>query len=443
MSQNSSFKAVTRALFSFVNADDWGESKRIVEAQPELLLTDEADLLLVRLLIQYADDPNTTRLLEEQRTLLQRCRREGIDAAFADLLRPSAMPDISPDLIVRLMSVESQEELTQLLTEHPELLPLIGAVPQAAPQQRTPDPPEEPIDLMDFIYGEPSSLDPREELAGKLIVFVYAQSRSERKAYLAQHPELLTDEALEVLLTLIEEEVDEDAVRTLREHHVLLVQARQNGLDEAFAEANLSRNTEIHSRIALVERLMGCDSPIAILELAAQEPDLLSDEMDALLQQGIADAYAPGIQDGEAIANRVKACQQILRQLRKTMAQTGKSPEQLVQSMRTRQESPHQRPKRPSQALLSAIEAFGSARSEAERKRIVEQKRDLLLSDAALQVFAHLLEQHKEDPRAVGTFTEDRDLLLRCRKEGIDAAFANRVARFSSKQGIPPKFSLN
>ena len=64
-----------------------------------------------------------------------------------------------------------------------------------------------------------------------------------------------------------------------------------------------------------------------------------------------------------------------------------------------------------------------------ESKRIVAQERHLLLTDAALVVFADLLEWYKEDADAIRDLTQHRDLLQRCRAEGIEAAFAPLISR--------------
>ena len=131
MSQNPSLEAIRQAIFSFVNADNWSQSKQIVEAQQDLLLVDEADVVFADLLAQYADDARVIRILSERRDLLQRCRTEGIDAAFADKLHP-AMPDIPDELMAQLMAIESEAQLTQLVTAHPELLPVLAAMQQKA-----------------------------------------------------------------------------------------------------------------------------------------------------------------------------------------------------------------------------------------------------------------------------------------------------------------------
>jgi tetratricopeptide (TPR) repeat protein len=77
---------IAEAVGSFINAQTWEECKSIVEAQRNLLLTDAADLILASMLEQRRDNANATTLLEERQELLARCRRDGIEGAFADHL---------------------------------------------------------------------------------------------------------------------------------------------------------------------------------------------------------------------------------------------------------------------------------------------------------------------------------------------------------------------
>src|SRR5215217_341006 len=82
---------IAEAVLAFVNAQTWAQSKQIVEDHRDLLLTDAADAILVGLLEQYSDNENAVRELEEHRALLLHCRRDGIDAAFAERLHPPAV----------------------------------------------------------------------------------------------------------------------------------------------------------------------------------------------------------------------------------------------------------------------------------------------------------------------------------------------------------------
>jgi len=73
--------------------------------------------------------------------------------------------------------------------------------------------------------------------------------------------------------------------------------------------------------------------------------------------------------------------------------------------------------------LLALLRDFINAPSWAASRRIVEGAPELL-SDEADALLARLLAQYHDDPRAVRILTEHRDLLRRCREEGIEAAFA-------------------
>jgi CHAT domain-containing protein/tetratricopeptide (TPR) repeat protein len=60
---------------------------------------------------------------------------EGTDAAFADRLHSRSTPDIPPELLARLNTIRSEDELRDLIKEHPELLPIIR---QIATQSQAP-----------------------------------------------------------------------------------------------------------------------------------------------------------------------------------------------------------------------------------------------------------------------------------------------------------------
>lgn len=80
---------ITMAVESLLAAESWEEKKRLVETQLDLLLTKAADQLFASLLEQKQGDADATRILEEHRDLLARCRDEGIELAFAGFLLPT------------------------------------------------------------------------------------------------------------------------------------------------------------------------------------------------------------------------------------------------------------------------------------------------------------------------------------------------------------------
>ena len=86
-------KQLAETLFAFIQAETWDESRRILEAHPELL-TDEADALLGQLVqaAQAQGDENARRFLEEHRALLRRCREVGVEQAFAEKVGGLPLP---------------------------------------------------------------------------------------------------------------------------------------------------------------------------------------------------------------------------------------------------------------------------------------------------------------------------------------------------------------
>lgn len=312
MMDQQRMEVIANALEAFVRAKTWTESKRIVEAQSDLLLTDEAEFVLGVLLERYADDQKAVRLFQKHGELLQRCRAEGIEAAFAKRVRFATTPDIPPALMARLGAVRSEAELEQLLREHPELLPVWAQVQNAVEE------------------------DPQLRLA------------------------------------------------------------------------------------PLMQALTECDSRTAVLTLVAQHPDLLSDEMDALVQQFIAHQRAQGDAEGDGMAQHVEQHHAILRQLRQVVRETGMSAQAVVQAVR-------RVPKRPPDGLPQAtlqqsIQRFVTSSNWLEARSYVEAHPELL-SDKADRMLADMISevQTRGEERLVRHLQEHRTRLARTRQEGLDA----------------------
>ena len=277
-----------------------------------------------------------------------------------------------------------------------------------------------------------------EMMTQTVLSFIMDTPRREKKAYLAEHPELLTDDAFELLSMLIKGQEKQDPIDILTQHRDLLAEARQKGLDAAFAELIPAPSAGTNALIPLLDALMACNSLAAVLLLAAQQPELLCEEMNGILQQSIANARSPGTQEGEEWANHVAARQEMVRQLRQIMDKTGMSPQEVVQAVRRLRERPPQPQSRSYQQAFEAVRSFIHPATWNEKKRIVNQKRKLLLSDAALRVFADLLEQYKEHAEMIRTLTEHRDLLIHCQKKGIEAAFAAVIKLLALLEALIP-----
>jgi N-acetylglucosamine kinase-like BadF-type ATPase len=115
----AALRALTQTLEEFIRARTWDESRRILEAHPELL-TDEADAMLGRLIdaAQAQGDEAAIRIFERHRALLRRCREAGIEEAFAELRRGSEFVQT----LFAFIQAETWEESRRILEAHPELL---------------------------------------------------------------------------------------------------------------------------------------------------------------------------------------------------------------------------------------------------------------------------------------------------------------------------------
>ncbi len=108
------------AIQAFVNAPDWAASRRIVEAQPDLLLSDEAEAIFEENIARAGQEGDQRRAdyLRQHLDLLRACRREGIAAAFAAREQRRAVdlpfdPDLIPQTAAALRG-SPQEKLTHL-----------------------------------------------------------------------------------------------------------------------------------------------------------------------------------------------------------------------------------------------------------------------------------------------------------------------------------------
>ncbi len=112
-----------QALQSFIQAETWGKSRRILEQHPELL-TDEADALLEQL-IQTArerNDENARQLFEQHRNLLRRCRQVGIEQAFQEQSQGKRWQQRLLETLFAFIQAETWDESRRILEQHPELL---------------------------------------------------------------------------------------------------------------------------------------------------------------------------------------------------------------------------------------------------------------------------------------------------------------------------------
>jgi serine/threonine protein kinase len=90
--------------------------------------------------------------------------------------------------------------------------------------------------------------------------------------------------------------------------------------------------------------------------------------------------------------------------------------------------------------VTEALEALLQATDWVEKKRVVEGRRDLLLTDMADWALDALIKQRQcqSDAQAVRDLKEHQALLARCRQDGIRAAFASRLQQAHPQPASPP-----
>jgi tetratricopeptide (TPR) repeat protein len=95
--------ALAQAVESFLQAESWEASRAVVAVEPDLL-GEGAQTLLSDLAkrARLAGDERSAELFEWHREVLERCAREGIDAAFSDLVGGDGSPPDMDELLSEL-----------------------------------------------------------------------------------------------------------------------------------------------------------------------------------------------------------------------------------------------------------------------------------------------------------------------------------------------------
>ncbi len=75
---------VLDAVISLLKSPNWDETRRIIELQHHVLFSDQAELVFDRLAEHFAGDPLNAGRIEQDRALVNRCRRHGVGAGLAE-----------------------------------------------------------------------------------------------------------------------------------------------------------------------------------------------------------------------------------------------------------------------------------------------------------------------------------------------------------------------
>ena len=306
-------------VLAFIEAESWSESQEIVERERELLFSEEVNSVFSNLFEQYKDDAKMTQMLQEHQALLKACQIEGIEAAFARKISQMVPLGLPPELMSRLMSVCSEEEMTELKESHPEIQAALDKLAQVAQQALADVGLERETKERMFKSGLEVNLtqEQRQELSNKLKVFMSKETLAETEAYLEEHPELVSEEGLVVMEMLVRRAIetrDEEIIEHFMEHHDLLSDAFDDQID--FELANLFLDKEPINVWDLLYELMNCDSNEEIEDLVEDYPELLSEHVDSIIEQSIAHTLVEGHIGGAKWATHLQERHLVLRELR-------------------------------------------------------------------------------------------------------------------------------
>lgn len=246
------------ALEQYVNTEDWDQARRVVERNGDLL-RDEAVALLAESVADYrrVDRDEVADYLEQHRIVLERSREVGIDQAFQEAnarardaletrqrqlaaLRPPE-PDPAQAVVWQLLDAESPEEVERVLSAHPELsrdrayldhLDDLMSRARDAGHTAALHILREYRDLLRAFYELPPLMQALQEL---ITVPTWAEARD----VLRKRPELLSDQAIQTLNSLIREadaQDDEATALALVPYRSLIERSRQVGPERAVEE---------------------------------------------------------------------------------------------------------------------------------------------------------------------------------------------------------------
>lgn len=101
---------LTSLIEQLIHAETWAEARQLVELYPQLL-DESVEELMTALLVQRQNDSARLQRFRETQRLLQRCRQEGIEAAFAEQSLPPELNSILNTLTHALAPLDRTEKL--------------------------------------------------------------------------------------------------------------------------------------------------------------------------------------------------------------------------------------------------------------------------------------------------------------------------------------------
>ncbi len=250
---------LSEALEQFVNTEDWDEARQVVEQNRELM-SDEAVNLLQQSVKDYRESGRSevANYLEEHLNILKRSREAGVEEAFneanqravealqaqrreLDTLRPTSPTPIQ-SAVWQLLDADTPEAVDRALSENPQLSQQEESVNYL--DELTRQAQERDLSQAERILGDYRDLLQAffelPPLMMALQEFMSVPTWSEAGEVIKQNPDLLGDESLQNMDSLIAEaeaQGDQATADTLRTYRQVIARAREAGIDQAIQEA--------------------------------------------------------------------------------------------------------------------------------------------------------------------------------------------------------------
>lgn len=432
------------ALIAFLASTTWGKAREVVEKRADRLLDSSIDTTIELVALCFRGDAHAASVVQAHRHILQRCRTEGIAAAFSALPAEEAKPrllrshmhtfDREMEGIASKMGFPFQalDQLMQPLVQSLQHLPglqrlMESFLEQTAKRARSDDRSLSDIlteasqgssaikvgigEVASLAYEEdPALIKPFLELAkqtfgGTLINYVATPTWDESRAFLQQHPELLSvaaDTELQGYIRDAQTRGDEQAAAAFEQHRHLLRRCREVGVDQAYAELPVPDPDAV---IHLIGDFIGQPGWEERCQFVHVHPNILSDTTDDVLCRLIDRAEEQG---RKRTVQTMTECRDLLRLCRENGIDAAfaelmdflNDPARLIELL----------------AQAETWEACGDLLRE--HPQMLEPDVDDLLARIIQDV------QAQQDKRALAMLSRHREFLQRCREMGTDRALA-------------------
>lgn len=265
-------------LIAWMDAPKWVESQKYLEKHPELMC-DEIEEVLEEYIkkLESDGDQQAVEMFSGYLILLRQCRKDGIKSVYGEIHRQTQMDemneilkDVEPELADKVRSAQSHEELRELLYEHPELGDAVNEVMRKA-------------------FG--ILLQTEENLQAKFMYWAATPDPDEAQKYLEENPDLLSDEADEMIEGMIERAHKSNNVQIipgLTGRRDVLRLCREIGIEATFAQfarpnqftlkpllQKITPDMLANIPLELIDRLEAVQSDEELLSLIRENPEIV------------------------------------------------------------------------------------------------------------------------------------------------------------------------